>query len=846
MVQVDSPVLREVPMLLATSPHWLGRFGLVETPAGTTLQSASLSLRGGLPWWLAIGLLVLGAGLAVFFYFRESARLTLPARLALIVLRTGLIALVLLLLLRPILLAEFAGERPRGIVVLVDNSQSISRVDRRVSDRDRLRVAIAKGWVPATTPITQTAALDRLTPAQRKDPTRRELVEAVLASERFDVLGSLARKGPVQVYLFDRQLRSPEGPLAAALKADGAQTALADAIHEALTRLSDEPPAAIVVISDGLDNSSQHDLDEVARTCRDRGVPLHIWGVGSSEAGALQLIDARLPSTVFVDDKPEVKDDAVEVPVRFRCRGFRKGTIVLTLKIGDQEVRETFPVREGENLTRTLRLEPRKGKEGQRPASVSIGLREAPEVGDEVRKVVQVKNSRIKVLYVENTPRREYKFIQPALDRDRRMLMRLLLVEGDRDLADMPPDRESGALFVEKFPERFPEPDDRDPDRRPFDIVILGDVPYSAVGDRGARALRQFVKEGGGLVVIAGRQHCPAEYAGSPLAEVLPVEFTRVEFTPEQGARATPFRPVLTYDGEQSVLTSLVDTVEDNRRLWKEELWKHVAGFWFHYPVLDLRPGATALVVHPDKKSGKIDKKPMPVVATHHYGKGEVLFVGTDETWRWRDSTGDRLTARFWGQITLQLGLPHLLGNSRRTQMDLERGGAVLGRPGGVRVRLLDTNYEGITRPTVRATLVNLNSRDQAGRQRDVILRRVPGQPGEYRGALPNDVPGRYELRLAEGDGLQGATLPFRVELPPRHELEEVGLNEEGLRSAAATSGGRFYREEDLHTLADSIESRQTPFTLRQEVILWNNLALFAFVVLISLEWLLRKFSNLS
>jgi hypothetical protein len=832
-------------MLASGSPHWLGRLGLVESPPGTTLESASLSLRGGLPWWLALLLLLLGGGLAVFFYFRESSRLSLPLRLVLVGLRTALIALVLLLLLRPTLLAQLAGERPRGVVVLVDNSQSMSRADRRVSDRDRLRVAIARGLVPAATAIGDTSVLARLTPAQLKDPTRKELVQAVLASDRFDLLGGLATKGPVQFYLFDRQLRNPEGAAAEALKADGAQTALADAIHEALTRLSDEPPAAVVVISDGLDNASQHGLDEVARSCRDRGVALHIWGVGSSEAGALQLVDVRLPRTVFVDDKPEVKDDAVEVPVRFRCRGFKKGTIVLTLKLGDQRVTETFPVREGENLTRTLRLEPRKGKEGERQASVSIALRDEPEVKDEFRQPVQVKNSRIKVLYVEDTPRREYKFIQPALDRDRRLLMRLLLVEGDRELAQTPPDMESGAMFVEKFPERFPEPDDRDPDRRPFDLIILGDCPYSALGDRAARALRQFVKEGGGLVVIAGRQHCPAEYGGSPLAEVLPVEFTRVEFTPEASARAVPFKPVLTYDGEQSVLTSLADDLDENRRLWKEDLWKHMPGFWWHYPVLDLRPGATALVVHPEKKAGRVDSKPMPVLATQRYGKGEVLFVGTDETWRWRDSTGDRLTARFWGQIALQLGLPHLLGNSRRTQMDVERGGAVLGRSGGVKVRLLDRDYEPVTRPAVRATLVNL-ARDQESRQREVILRRVAGQPGEYRGALPNDVPGRHELRLAEGDGLEAATLPYRVELPPRHELEEVGLNEQGLRSAALTSGGRFYREEDLHALVESVEPRQAAFTVRQEVILWNHLALFAFVVLISTEWLIRKFSNLS
>ena len=36
------------------------------------------------------------------------------------------------------------------------------------------------------------------------------------------------------------------------------------------------------------------------------------------------------------------------------------------------------------------------------------------------------------------------------------------------------------------------------------------------------------------------------------------------------------------------------------------------------------------------------------------------------------------------------------------------------------------------------------------------------------------------------------------------------------------------------------------PFVQRQEVLLWNPLAMAAFLLLITAEWLVRKFSNLS
>ena len=84
-------------------------------------------------------------------------------------------------------------------------------------------------------------------------------------------------------------------------------------------------------------------------------------------------------------------------------------------------------------------------------------------------------------------------------------------------------------------------------------------------------------------------------------------------------------------------------------------------------------------------------------------------------------------------------------------------------------------------------------------RSRNIILEQVPGQLGEYRALLAHDAPGRFELKLS---GSEPAVLPYRVNLPPRHELEETGMAEEALREAARVSGGGFYQEEDLYRLA--------------------------------------------
>jgi hypothetical protein len=123
------------------------------------------------------------------------------------------------------------------------------------------------------------------------------------------------------------------------------------------------------------------------------------------------------------------------------------------------------------------------------------------------------------------------------------------------------------------------------------------------------------------------------------------------------------------------------------------------------------------------------------------------------------------------------------------------------------------------------------------------MLEAVPGRPGEYRALLPHDTPGRFELKVG---GPEPATLDYRVQLPPHHEMEPAELAEGPLRELAAATGGGFYREEDLHRLAASVVPKSVAFTHRQEVLLWNPLALVLFVVLVTAEWVLRKLANLS
>jgi uncharacterized membrane protein len=797
----------------------------IDTPAGTRLKDAELHFRGIIPWWAGLMLLVLLGGVVVVLYLREKARLGLLARLMMALLRTGLFAILLFLLCRPLLLAEFEGDRPRGVVVTLDNSQSLSQHDRRLTADDKARVAIALGKVSPETPLKQAAT----TAGLPKDPSRHELVKAVLKSGEFQLLSRLQRVGPLRSYVFGANLRGvqeegdkddPAERLLANFNAKETGTALADSLLGIFNRKDGDLPTAIVVITDGRDNASKYTLSEAGAEAARHGVPIHIYGVGSADGGSLQLREVIMPQTVFVND-------SITLPIHWRAHGLKKGTVEIVVKLGGAEVKKKErAVEVGDDLRDQITFTIPKGKsqEESLKLTTTIRLKGNDQFKDSIERDVWVIDRKIKVLVIEHAPRFEYKFLQAALLRDRRIEPSFLLVGADPRVA------QSGPPFVEEFPKQR----DKFFDAR-YNVIILGDVAASYLNKDQWEWIKEFVANRGGLIAIAGRQHMPAEYANTPLAEVLPVEFTAVKARLPDDDRTPEYPPTLTDIGERTEMLALAETPEESQRTWQR-----LPGFYGFYPVTKLRPGAQALIVNP---RAKMDDAPMPILVTQYYGKGQVLFASTDETWRWRANAENKHFVRFWGQILYQMGLPSLLGtSSSRVQMALDRAEAVLDRPGSIFARLLDKDFNPRRDRQVEATLTYLDAKPGQERSQKLMLQSIPGREGEYQGFLTHEKPGRYEVTVNNPDP---AKFSFRVELPARHELEESGLAATELRDLAEQSGGQFYREEDLYKLPDNLKTKTTLFTRRQELLLWNPLMFLIFLGLITVEWVCRKFANL-
>ena len=853
------------------------------------LWVTGLEARGWFPPWAAALLAVLAVAAVVVLYLKEAGRLSLATRLTLAGVRTATVVVVAFLLLRPVYVREVDEVKARPVAILVDVSQSMGNNDPRPSPADRARVAIAQGLLDAKAGLPDADAVAALGDRLKDRPKRIEVAADALTNKQIDLFPRLMGVGPLEVFTFGTR-RTGRNPIpetwVPGLKADEERTALVEAAFELLNRDDADAPAAIVLVTDGRENAGPRSLADLAQKCRERNIPIHVYGVGSSSFGQLRAAfggaaadadkgarvaaDVEAPNTLFVDD-------TAAIPVRYTVKGLAEGTANLVLKYGDREVasrKETFSLtpeeaRQGKTFASVLRFVPTKEDSEAKKQEYSVNVTVTAGAGDAadviastISKPAQVVNRKLKVLVVDSLPRRDFQFLQRALLRDRRVEAKFFLTEGDKQaMRSGPPwmvefSREvNGVLNIDakEFRQLLFE----------YDLLVLGDVPEKFFTREQQEVIKEFVAEGAGLIQIAGRWHAPAGWAPdkaspgakndpNPIAEMLPVEFDAVRFPIQAPESPTGYVPVLAPDASRTQIVALLDDPAENAELWgrsgpppatpDDRQLKPL--YWF-YPVTRVKPAADVFLTHPTARTPSPDNKPMPLLAGHHFGKGYVLFVGFDDTWRWRFNTQEQLFGRFWTQAVYTAGVPRIVG-TRKTQLSTSTPAPAVGEEGDYRLDVFDENFQRSTAETVEATLEKLDAgATDPARSVPVTFRKVPGVDGSYFAKIPFDKAGSYRLNV-DARNKAPAGLSFAVNYRDNHELAPAALDEDAMRTLADATGGMFYREENLAELPADVKKQTVRFYQKDEFLLWNAWLLGALVALLSLEWFLRKFNGLS
>lgn len=847
-------------------------FQILGMPVGESGEVVGWSLRcqpaGG--WLAALAVLAAAAVAGIGMYAGRSLGLTPGRRRVLGVLRVAGLAGIAAVLLRPALHFDVEGTVRQTLALVFDASASMALRDPRTAPEDRLRAGIAEGTVRAEGGVSRPAP-----DLRRVSPSRLELLRAVVTNRELALLDRLGRTFDLKAAGFDGDLRvlstgvgtadGGKGPagegtnrparsrapgmsrtgwepdvLAAALAADGRETAPGTALREVLERERGRPLAGVVMFTDGIRNAGA-DLREAAARAREAGVAVHFVGLGTTTPRDLHLVEVAAQDVGFVRDE-------VPVTVRLRARGFAGETVPVALTLGGAEVERREVRVEGDgDLSLNFKVAPQLTGDFELAVDVPAKSDEILVENNRRSRRLRVVDDRIRVLLLEQSARWEFRYLQALLLRDRRVELKCVLFDGDPAIA-----RDPGSPYLDAFPNRRE-------DLFGYDLILFGDIDPKHFTPAQLETLAEFVSESGGsFLMLAGRRFSPWSYRDTALDRLLPVEFDRAPPVPPGSAlHDRPLRLVLTGEGAASPLLRLAEDPAENLRRWDA-----LPPLFWVAPVLRAKPAAQVLVGHvPGPAAGpgegaptaagpaapptfagatgapRASAEPLPVVALQQYGVGQSMFVGSDNLWRWRRNEGEQYYVAFWGRIVQRLAIGHLVSGSRRTRIALDRPSALPGERVGVTARVFSTAYEPVHEPSIAARVeAAVGGKPATGAE--VVLRAVPDQSGVYRGEVVAGVPGRYRL-VVGGEAMAAADFTVDDRLI---EAGETALQDAALREAAVAGGGQFFREEDLHRLPEAVRGSGQRVRSRRVAEIWSSPAWFlAVLALFGAEWVLRK-----
>jgi hypothetical protein len=278
-----------------------------------------------------------------------------------------------------------------------------------------------------------------------------------------------------------------------------------------------------------------------------------------------------------------------------------------------------------------------------------------------------------------------------------------------------------------------------------------------------------------------------------------------------------------------------------------EEIWNLMPDIYWNFPAIAPKPTARVLLER-GEQLGNDDNQPLLVAS--RYGSGSVLYMGFQETYRWRRlGVQAQYFDRFWIQAVRFLIESRSMQGARRGFLDVEKKQFELGQRVRFVGRVLDVDFE----PS-RAASHQVEILSEDGLAKEVTLKRVPNSQGSYEGSFDAVRLGAYEATLkvtGEADAKLIQPISFRV-LPPSAEAGADWLNEKLLRQIAQESGGQYLPLSQLKTLPtmipDAIErvefnSPPQPLWDCSQLLRWTFYLLP--VLLLSLEWTIRKWFKL-
>ena len=769
---------------------WLDRLLDLDTLSAGA-ENVRFAFERDAPLYLWVGV----AGAAVLAGFLAYRKLAGPRALrwSLVIARAALLMLIVTLLAGPSLERRTETVEQDWILALVDRSQSLA--------------------VP-----------DAAAGATRDEQLRESLVAAQ------EQIAALGEDRVVRWFGFGDgayELDTDKDGLPVLGPSAARRTDLEGAVRTALRRATARPLAGMLVLSDG--RATRAPGREELRELTSAGAPVHVVPLGASGAAAdVAVRRVVAPPAAY-------KDDPTPVRVELATLAGEGETV-------SGEVRLIDATTDGVLETQRVELGPGPAEvqlthRASDPGAAEWRVEFVPDAGDLIetnnRQVVslEIVDRPLRVLYLDGAPRWEQRYLrnlfirEASIESSNLMLAptRRYLQEGDVEIATLP-----------SSPGEWAD----------YDLVVLGDLDPGVLTPAQLDQLRLFVaEEGGGLIWIGGESHTPADWWSTPLAALLPFQRPRAALAPIG-------EPVQVHATNEAERLGVLRLLGGDRAGWPEEFTDPRVGWSaLHWAQLidrqALKPSTAVLA-----SAAPIGSDPLwPLVMTMRYGAGRVVYVATDEIWRWRYGRGEVLYERFWIQLARLLARERLVRSTAGYALKTGSDVADVGEPITLSLELQDQSLVDQA-PELLRVRAALDAREIGVQSESIIELTRSGPAGRrYSGVWTPPAAGRWTLEpldpLLRAAGAGAAEIEARL---AGDELADPRPDHELLASLASITGGRSFDPADLASIADPgvFPSRSVRRVAIERETLWDTpLALALLIGLAGFEWIGRRIMRL-
>lgn len=719
--------------------------------------------------------------------------------------------------------------------------------------------------------------------------TREQELSAVLAGAR-ETFKSLGAERVV-VWLgfdgaaYDLALK-PDGTPDLSTPA-GRRTDINRAIEQALRKAAARPLAGVVLISDG--RSVNEPSRQLVRRLESEKVPVFTVALGSEKGlpdVGIKRVEA--PRVAFVKDAVPVQVELTRTGPAISAGGSEPVTVEL-VDVASGEVLDSKeihfgpegrpagasvtesgePVEQSQRLTLTTK--PSVSGAGAWIVRVRPGASGPDMVAENntAAMAIELVDRPLRIAYFDGYPRWEYRYLKNLLVRESSLASAVMLLAPDKRYV------QEGSVTLDTLP-RSPE------EWAKFDVLVIGDIwPGVFTNDQLEQIKERVAIGGAGLIFIGGEGSTPGDWRSTALGDLLPVSLSdSASGGSGRGAGLEIFDEPLTMSptpaAERLGVLRLSDTQTDGL-YWPPALsdpgtgWSRL--FWGQK--IDkslLKPTAEVLATFKPASEGAAPGNSWPAVLSMRFGAGRVLYVATDEIWRWRYGRGELLPERFWIQLVRLLGRESVARSGRAAILEINPEKSDVGTPVRVQITLLDQSLVDAAAQGLKVRIVREPNPGEspphapAADSGAIELTLSPeggaagSAGGRTRGSrifsttwVPTEA-GRYRAEAADpllvsiSGSAARSDLTAKVEVwQSDDELRRPQADHALLTRLSEATGGKTLAAADLDQLPRLLPNRRLRLAGEPEIhTLWDTpLALLLVLGLLTLEWAGRRLMRL-